>query len=106
MIHQQYNTFLLLKETVFFNFLTFLFDKELLHEYNIEVGYGDIAQSVRALASHARGRGFESLCLYHVAADGISFAATFLQKSLLTHSVAAPLRIEPAIAGLRFGILF
>ena len=60
MIHQQYNTFLLLKETVFFNFLTFLFDKELLHEYNIEVGYGDIAQSVRALASHARGRGFES----------------------------------------------
>ena len=65
MIHQQYNTFLLLKETVFFNFLTFLFDKELLHEYNIEVGYGDIAQSVRALASHARGRGFESLCLYH-----------------------------------------
>ena len=41
--------------------------------------------------------------LKHVAADGISFAATFLQKSLLTHSVAAPLRIEPAIAGLRFG---
>ena len=40
---------------------------------------------------------------YHVATDGISFAATFLQKSLLTHSVAAPLRIEPAIAGLRFG---
>ena len=27
---------------------------------------GDIAQSVRALASHARGRGFESLCLHHV----------------------------------------
>ena len=27
----------------------------------------------------------------------------FLQKSLLTHSVAAPFRIEPAIAGLRFG---
>ncbi len=26
---------------------------------------GDIAQSVRALASHARGRGFESLCLHH-----------------------------------------
>ena len=26
----------------------------------------------------------------HVAADGISFAATFLQKSPLTHSVAAP----------------
>ena len=27
---------------------------------------GDIAQSVRALASHARGRGFESLCLHQV----------------------------------------
>ena len=43
--------------------------------------------------------------LKHVAADGISFAATFLQKSLLTHSVAAPLRIEPAVSGLRFGFL-
>ena len=42
----------------------------------------------------------------HVAADGISFAATFLQKSLLTHSVAAPFRIGPAVAGLRFGFLF
>ena len=46
---------------------------------------------------------FKSSYPHHVAADGISFAATFLQKSLLTHSVAAPLRIEPAIAGLRFG---
>ncbi len=35
----------------------------------------------------------------HVAADGISFAATFLQKSPLAHSVAAPLRIEPAAPG-------
>ena len=26
--------------------------------------YGDVAQSVRALASHARSRGFESLHLY------------------------------------------
>ena len=39
----------------------------------------------------------------HVAADGISFAATFLQKSLLTHSVAAPFQTGPAVAGLRFG---
>ena len=27
---------------------------------------GDIAQLVRAFASHARGRGFESLCLHHI----------------------------------------
>ena len=48
---------------------------------------------------------FKSSYPHHVAADGISFAATFLQKSLLTHSVAAPLRNEPVIAGLRFGFL-
>ncbi len=48
---------------------------------------------------------FKSSYPHHVAADGISFAATFLQKSLLTHSVAAPLRIEPAVSGLRFGFL-
>ncbi len=41
----------------------------------------------------------ESVRPFHVAADDISFAATFLQKSLLTHSVAAPLRIEPALLG-------
>ena len=28
--------------------------------------YGGIAQLVRALASHARGRRFESYCLYHL----------------------------------------
>ena len=37
----------------------------------------------------------------HVAADVISFAATFFQTSPLAHFVAAPLRIEPA--ALRFG---
>ena len=48
-------------------------------------------------------RGFESLPLRHIAADDISFAATFLQKSPLTHFVAAPFQTGPAIAGLRFG---
>lgn len=33
--------------------------------YNILASYGGIAQLVRALASHARGRRFESYCLYH-----------------------------------------
>ena len=47
--------------------------------------------------------GFESPCPHHVAADDISFAATFLQKSPLTHFVAAPFQTGPAIAGLRFG---
>ena len=43
--------------------------------------------------------------LHHVAADGISSAATFLQKSLLTHSVAAPLRIEPVSLGSQLVLL-
>ena len=47
--------------------------------------------------------GFESPGPHHVAADDISFAATFLQKSPLTHFVAAPFQTGPAIAGLRFG---
>ena len=47
--------------------------------------------------------GFDPHYPYHVAADVISFAATFLQKSPLTHFVAAPLQIEPACAGLQFG---
>ena len=41
----------------------------------------------------------------HVAADCISFAATFYashEKSLLTHFVAAPPKIAIADAGLRF----
>ena len=37
--------------------------------------------------------------VHHVAADGILFAATFLQEPPLAHSVAAPLRIEPAALG-------
>ena len=49
-------------------------------------------------------RGFESLLLRHVAADVISFAATFLQKSPLTYFVAAPFQTGPAAAGLRFGM--
>ncbi len=36
-------------------------------------------------------------------ADGTSFAATFLQKSPLTHSVAAPFQTATTFAGLRFG---
>ena len=47
--------------------------------------------------------GFESPCPHHVAADDISFAATFLQKSPLTHFVAASFQIATAYAGLRFG---
>ena len=48
---------------------------------------------------------FKSLCPCHVAADYISFAATFYashEKSLLTHFVAAPPKIAIADAGLRF----
>ena len=37
--------------------------------------YGGIAQLVRALASHARGRRFESYCLYH--AKGTRFRVPF-----------------------------
>ena len=44
-----------------------------------------------------------SLLLHHIAADVISFAATFLQKSSLTHSVAASFQAATAGAGLRFG---
>lgn len=33
--------------------------------YNTHESYGGIAQLVRALASHARGRRFEPYCLYH-----------------------------------------
>ncbi len=36
-----------------------------LHVYD-----GGIAQLVRAFASHARGRGFESLCLHHLILRG------------------------------------
>ena len=66
---------------------------------------GGLAQLVRAPASHAGGRRFESAIVHHVAADCISFAATFYashEKSLLTHSVAAPPKIAIADVGLRF----
>lgn len=48
---------------------------------------------------------FKSLCPCHVAADCISFAATFYashEKSLLTHFVAAPLKIVTALLGHDF----
>ena len=45
------------------------------------------------------GPGFESPLGHHVAADAISFAATFLQKSPLTHFVAAPPQTGPAALG-------
>ena len=41
-------------------------------------------------------RRFESCHSDHIAADDISSAATFLQKSLLTHFVAAPFQTGPA----------
>ena len=44
------------------------------------------------------GRGIYSVAMFHVAADCISFAATFL-KVTLAHFVAAPLQIEPAALG-------
>ena len=47
----------------------------------------------------ANGESRESATLHHVAADGISFAATFCQKSLLAHSVAAPLQLKPTLLG-------
>ena len=44
------------------------------------------------------GRGIYSVAMFHLAADDISFAATFF-KSPLTHFVAASLQIEPASLG-------
>ena len=44
-------------------------------------GYGGIAQLVRALASHARGRRFESYCLYqNRVPQSIVVPDLFLQK--------------------------
>ena len=45
------------------------------------------------------GRGIYSVAMFHVAADAISFAATFFQKSPLAHFVAAPLQTGPAALG-------
>lgn len=47
--------------------------------------------------------GIYSVAMFHVVADCISFATTFLQKSSLTHSVAPPLQTEPAALG--FGLV-
>lgn len=46
---------------------------------------------------------FESGLRHHVAADDISFAATFLLKSPLTHFVAAPLQIMTTSLGHDLG---
>lgn len=48
-------------------------------------------------------RGIYSVAIFHVVADCISFATTFLQTSSLTHSVAPPLQTEPATLG--FGLV-
>ena len=45
------------------------------------------------------GRGIYSVAMFHVVADCISFATTFLQKSSLAHSVAPPLQTGPASLG-------
>lgn len=51
------------------------------------------------------GLGFNSPHLHHVAADVISFAATFLQKSPLTHFVAAPFQIATAALGFDLALV-
>ena len=57
-----------------------------------------------ALDWGSRGRGFKSRHSDHVAADDISFAATFfVKKSLLSHAVAAPFPNPNCFAGLGFG---
>ena len=45
------------------------------------------------------GRGIYSVAMFQVGASVRSLAPTFLQKSPLTHFVAAPLQIEPASLG-------
>ena len=50
------------------------------------------------------GYGIYSVAMFHVVADCISFATTFLQKSSLTHSVAPPLQTEPAALGFGLGL--
>ena len=85
------------KKTVKFDKFTVLF---------LTKSFGGLAQLVRASASHAEGQRFESAALHCVAADCISFAATFYamhKKSLLIHSVAAPFQTEPAAPGFGLG---
>ena len=62
-------------------------------------GFGGLAQLVRASASHAEGRRFESATLHHIGASFISLAPTFLQKSEQAHAAAPPFQIEPASLG-------
>ena len=58
--------------------------------------YGGIAQLVRALASHARGRRFKSYCLYHV---GAKFALLrFSMQKKPAHFFALPLSQKVAFA--------
>ena len=45
--------------------------------------YGGIAQLVRALASHARGRRFESYCLYHYPSNAAREISGRLQDNFL-----------------------
>ena len=62
---------------------------------------------MRDLGSRAERRaGSTPVTRTSVAADDISFAATFLQKSLLTHFVAAPFQIKPASLGFDLVLTF
>ena len=70
--------------------------------------YGGLAQLVRASASHAEGRRFESATLHHVVASCISLATTFHilhEKSSRAHSAAPPFQIKPASLGLDLVLL-
>ena len=67
-------------------------------------GFGGLAQLVRASASHAEGRRFESATLHHVVASFVSLATIFLQKSERAHAAAPPFQIEPAPLG--FDLVF
>jgi len=58
-------------------------------------------QKLVATSVSVKRKRSESLQVHHVAADDISFAATFLQKSLLAHFVAAPFQTRPALLGSR-----
>lgn len=59
--------------------------------------FGGIAQLVRALASHARGRRFESYCLYQKTVCGI-----FPQTVFLCDSRAARQAVSPTPSEIKF----
>ena len=72
--------------------------KDSMVKYSLSEIEADIGENIREVLK-------DSLTGHHVAADCISFAATFYashEKSLLTHFVAAPPKIAIADAGLRF----